>query len=276
MNGENRARWNANLQELCHKFEEFAVSQSILVPDCSTWTTSRLADQLPLSHSTSGKNFAYICASGQLLSMDQLALRGRRPVSPDCPELKLGTTRVVFFYVGPFRRPNRDYGLLFSSMLEFDNQDRASATPFDSGGLIGDSRPPDPNEPAREFLLRHELPVPGHRRYLCLAMNALFEKPLDYIDGIKPKMASPIGLVDKDPRTWTREVRIPDSVAIRSLHLQAVFAPKARVASDPQIEDFFRWCLSQNVDRIEFESAEDSNFEALRRECLGYIRRKLG
>jgi hypothetical protein len=57
--------------------------------------------------------------------------------------------------------------------------------------------------------------------------------------------------------------------------LQAVFAARARVAADPEIEGLFQWCASEGVDRVFLDTPAGNDFEALRRACLDYIRGKL-
>jgi len=267
--------WHDNLTKLCHELEEFAKKASVPIPDCSSSPAATLADSLCLAHSRSGRSFAQICLSGSL-SQERLAANGTRSISPSCVESELGTTNSVFFYVAPFRYPNTACGFLFQPRLELDHRAGASATPFDSGGLVRTFGRLDAGESPRQFLARHELPVPEHRRYLCLSMHTLFENLADYIDGIEPQRNSPIGLSSGDQRRWTHEVRIPDTVELRGGHLQAVFAPKSRVKSDRRIRDFFEWCLTRNVDRIEFETAGGDEFETLRTECVRYMRQKLG
>ena len=61
----------------------------------------------------------------------------------------------------------------------------------------------------------------------------------------------------------------------RSAHLQAVFAPRARVAADPDIEALFAWCRIEQVDTVGFDASRGNDFETPKRECLGYIRREL-
>jgi hypothetical protein len=268
-------QWHANLSKLCSELEDFARSESIALPDCSSSPASTLADSLYLAHSRSARIFGQICESGRLVSQERLAAEGVRPVPAGCASAELGTTASVFFYVAPFRYPSTACGFLFSSTLKPNHKDGASATPFDSGGLTSVFKEDLAAEAPRQFLKRHELPVPDHRRYLCLCMHALFESPMDYVDGIEPKLAGPIGLTRGDQRRWTHEVRVPDAVDLRGGHLQAVFAPKSRVKSDRRIRQFFEWCLIQNVDRIEFETARGDDFEMLRKECIRYVQQKL-
>jgi hypothetical protein len=47
------------------------------------------------------------------------------------------------------------------------------------------------------------------------------------------------------------------------------------VAADREVEDLFQWCVGKGTDRILFDTPHENDFEALRQECLGYIRGKL-
>jgi hypothetical protein len=181
----------------------------------------------------------------------------------------------VFFYVSPFRYPHTGCGLLFAHTLELDYENEGVATPFDSGALVNIFKWRNPAESPQEFLSRHELPIPEHRRYLCQCMDALFHKPEDYVEGLDPRRPGPIGLDGGDHRRWTHEVRIPDRVPVRGSHLQAVFAPKARVAANRAVKEFFKWCATEGVDHISFDTPRGNDFAALRQQCLAYIRHKL-
>jgi len=185
----------------------------------------------------------------------------------------MGTADSVFFYVSPFRYPSTGCGLLFAGTLEHQHQDDGVATPFDSGGLLGIFTRPNSAESPQEFLARHEMPIPEHRGYLRLSMGLLFHKAEDYVEGLTPHRPGPIGLTGGDQRRWTHEVRIPDQVLVRSKHLQAAFAPLARVARDPEIERFFGWCAEEGVDHIAFDTPRGREFEALQKTCLAYVRK---
>jgi len=268
-------RWQANLDGLCRSLEDYAKVNGIGVPNPSSQAAARLSDSLYLAHSTADEKFSDICASGYLVSAARLAADRNESLAPRRTEVALGTAASVFFYVSPFRFPQTGCGFLFAKTLESHRSDEGVATPFDSGGLQGRFTRPDPAEPPRAFRPRHELPIPGHRRYLGLSMGVLFDKPEDYVEGLEPRLPGPIGLTGGDRRRWTHEVRIPERVFVRGSHLQAVFAPKARVAADPEVRDLFQWCVGEGVDHISFDTPRRNDFEALRRECLGYIRRKL-
>ena len=196
-------------------------------------------------------------------------------MAPECTEALMGTAGSVFFYVAPFRYPSTTCGLLFAKTLESRHSNDGVATPFDSGGVWKACTRSNTSEPLREFLSRHELPVPEHRRYLGLSMQVLFHQPEHYVDGSVPRLPGPIGLSGGDQRRWTHEVRIPDKVFLRGGHLQAVFAPRTQVAADPDIESLFEWCAVEGVDRIPFDARRADDFEALQRACRDYIRRKL-
>jgi len=266
-----RHRWKANLDQLCRNLEEYGTTTSPAGPRPSTAGAVRLSDSLYLANSASDKNFSAICASGYLTSA---ALLGKS-LSPDCPEVILETAGSVFFYVSPFRYPSTGCGLLFAHSLELHHDDDGVATPFDSGGLLKKLIRRNPAESPQEFLSRHELPIPEHRRYLRQSMDTLFHRPEDYVEGSHPRWPGPIGLDGGDQRRWTHEVRIPDRVLVRSSHLQAAFAPRARVVANPAVEGLFQWCATEGVDHISFDTPRGDDFEALRRECLAYIRRKL-
>ena len=264
-----RNQWKANLDELCRSLEHY-VSNLLEAPSSSA-TAERLSNSLYLANSASDSNFSAICASGHLSS----ATRIGRSAPPRCPEAILGTVGSVFFYVAPFRYPHTGCGLLFAHTLELQHENDGVATPFDSGGLVKKFDRTNPAVSPQEFLSHHELPIPDHRRYLRQSMDALFHKPEDYVEGLQPRWPGPIGLNGGDERRWTHEVRIPDRVPVRGSHLQAAFAPKARVAANPAVEDLFQWCATEGVDRISFDTPRGDDFEALRRECRDYIRRKL-
>jgi len=235
----------------------------------------RLSHSLYLAHSTASDKFSKICDAGLLLSATQLALRRGEDLRPNSVEVLLGTADSVFLYVAPFRYPNTGCGLLFARSLEEHHLDDGVATPFDSGGLVDVFTRPDPAEPVRAFLSRHELPIPDHRQYLRISLGTLFEKPIDYIEVSEPRWPGPIGLMRGDRRRWTHEVRIPREVWIRTGDLQAVFAPISRATADPEINRLFEWCKSEGVDRISFNTARADDFEALRRECVKYVYSKL-
>jgi hypothetical protein len=234
-----------------------------------------LSGALFLAHSTPDANLPAICRWNQLLCPQGLAnLRGE-PLRPDCAEAALGTGGFVFLYAAPFRFPHTGCGLLFAAELEDDHPDHGIATPFDSGGLVNVFSRLDPTESALGFLARHELPLPEHRRYLRQVMLDLFGHPLDYLEGREPHRPGPIGLTGGDCRRVTHEVRIPDKVFVRIAHLQAAFARTALVTSQPEVENLFRWCSLHGMDFVTFDTPRGDDFEALQRECLAYMRRKL-
>lgn len=264
----------ANLDRLCQELETHA--QSLGIPMGPSPVAEKLSQSLFLAHSTADQKFAQIGAARCLSSNAKLAAELGTTLAADCTEVVLGTSDTVFFYAAPFRYPNTGCGLLYARSLEKDYESTGAATPFDSGGLRRKMVRPDPAEPVQAFLARHELPIPGHRRYLGHVMTALFEKPADYVSGQDPRQPSPLGFTSGDERRWTHEVRIPRLVHVQgSAHLQAVFAPRARVAADPDIEALFAWCRIEQVDTVVFDASRGNDFESLRRECLGYIRREL-
>lgn len=265
----------ANLDELFRTLDAYAITHALSIPNPSSNAATRLSASLYLAHSTSDAKFSNICGTGCLDSAGRLAADSGRILPATCSEVLLGTADSVFFYVSPFRFPHTGCGILFAHSLETHHCHAGVATPFDSGGLVRHVLRPDPSEPPRDFLSRHQLPIPDHRRYLCLSMDVLFGKPEDYVEGVNPHHPGPLGLTNGDQRQWTHEVRIRERVFIRGSHLQAVFATRARVVADPEIESLFQWCARERVDFIAFDTPRGNDFEALRRECLAYIRRRL-
>ena len=233
-----------------------------------------LSSSLYLAHSRSDANFGKICEGGRLLSSDRLAALGI-PLDPSCTGMFMKTTGSVFFYVAPFRYPNTGCGLLFATTLESAHPDEGLAAPFDSGALRNHLTRPDPAESPQAFLSRHELPLPEHRRYLGMCMGTLFRQPGDYVEGADPHLPGPVGLTGGDQRRWTHEVRIPDEVALRSEHLQAVFVPKSALENDARVRAFLHWCATQGVDRITFNAPRGEGFASLQQSCMDYIQRRL-
>lgn len=253
-----------------------AHAQKLELPFVTSPAAEKLSATLFLAHSTTDKKFAKICAAQCISSKGSLAAETGPALPVDCDEVLLGTSNDVFFYAGLFRYPNTSCGLLFSRTLEEEHQEAGVATPFDSGGLRRHVTLPDSAESIQSFLARHEMPIPGYRQYLCQVMTALFAEPKDYLEDVAPCHPCPVGLIGGDSRRWTHEVRIPERVHVQqSSHLLAVFAPKSRVAANPQIRDLFRWCEGENVDTILFNTSRSDDFVALQRECLSYIRREL-
>jgi len=103
----SRHQWQANLDGLCRSLEEYATKNGIGVPNGSSEMAARLSDSLYLAHSTSGEKFSDICASGYLASAASLAAAHNESLAPGCTEVVLGTAGSVFFYVSPFRFPQR-------------------------------------------------------------------------------------------------------------------------------------------------------------------------
>jgi hypothetical protein len=111
---------------------------------------------------------------------------------------------------------------------------------------------------------------------LALCLDLCFVEPMDYVtftDGIHHR-PSPYGIRGGAFRQHTHEVRIPDEVALRSLHLEAVFVA-GRVARHKQAEELARWCLQEKVTFRAFPHGGESDFTALRRESITYLRSKL-
>lgn len=182
----SRPRYEANLVELQERMAAYAKKNGIEVADPAP-DAVRLSQSLYLAHSTASDEFSKICGAKRLLSATQLALRRGEDLRPDSIKVLLGTADSVFLYVAPFRYPNTDCGLLFARSLDEHHMNDGVATPFDSGGLVDVFTRPNPTEPVREFLSRHEPPIPDHREYLRVALGVVFEKPMDYIEGSEPR-----------------------------------------------------------------------------------------
>jgi hypothetical protein len=265
-----------NLARLCHELEIYAESQNSPGLKQSPGASKRLSRALFLANSSSRTTFPLICESGSLVSQEIAAKMKGIAVNPNTCEAIMGTEGDVFFYVGPFRYPSTACGLLFATTLENIQTDEGAAAPFDSGGLLHHIMRSDPNEPPREFLSRHELPIPQHREYLEHSLRLTFGSPTDYVDGVEPLLAGALGLSGGDSRRWTHEVRLPNRVYIRTAHLQAVFATRTVVVEPTgAVERLFKWCARQGVDTVAFDHPKNGNFEELRRQSIEYIRRKL-
>ena len=263
------------MRRLQESLEEYGRAQGIAAPHSPPPEAEALSQSLFLAHSTPDGKFPAICRSNQLLSPAGLARARGRHLRPDSAEAVLGTGEFVFLYAAPFRFPATGCGLLFAASLEDGYREDGASTPFDSGGLVNVFSRPDPNEPARTFQARHELPIPEHRDYLRQAMLLLFDRPLDYVEGGDPVWPGPIGVSGGDRRRWTHEVRIPERVHVRSAHLQAVFARTALVGCDAAVENLCRWCDQHGMEVVTFDMPRGDDFETLQRECIAYIRQKL-
>lgn len=270
----DRERYESNLSRLRQNLDDYASVNQVVVLDESAAVAERLSNHLYLAHSTSDKRFSAICGSGRLTSKTGLATEAGGTVSPNCAESRMGTADSVFFYVAPFRFPQTSCGFLFAPSLESESSGDGVAAPFDSGGLLKVFTRADGTEPPLAFLLRHEMAIPAHRTYLRRSMEVLFGDPGDYLASQETRLPGPIGLSGGDRRRWTHEVRLPKQVCLRSGHLQAVFVPRARVA-DPGIEGLLEWCVREEVDLVSFDLPRGDAFDALQRESLAYIRRKL-
>lgn len=270
-----RSRWEQNLRQLHKRLDRYAAAENIDAAKPPPPEAQALSTSLFLAHSTADKNFSAICASNRLLSPALVAEQTKEAVAPDSVEAILGTAGYVFLYAAPFRHPATGCGFLFAHTLESAYREDGVATPFDSGGLVRKFSRPNAHEPARDFLARHELPIPEHRDYLQRTMTLLSAHPLDYVLGVDPVWPGPIGLTGGDRRRWTHEVRVPDQVSIPTGHLQAVFAPARLVAGDKAVERLFGWCHVEGVDCIPLYTCRGDDFDTLKRRCVEYIREKL-
>jgi hypothetical protein len=105
-------------------------------------------------------------------------------------------------------------------------------------------------------------------------LELLFGSARHYLHGLEPHWPGPIGLSGGDRRRWTHEVRVPDQLAVRTGHLQAVFLPRSHTA-DPPIARLIRWCELEGLDYEDFDTCREDEFETLCRRCVDYIVRKI-
>jgi hypothetical protein len=231
---------------------------------------------LLLANSCSRAAFPKICASNGLLSQAQVAQATSVALEPGIAESVLGTADYVFLYVGSFRYPGTACGLLFKPSLEEHRQQDSCASPFDTGGLVRHMVLPDPSETPLAFHLRHELPVPAHRKVLALTIDLCFGHPTDYLSAVDATHLprSPFGITDGDLRRYTHEVRIPQSVPLRSQHLEAAFVA-GLLGESLAVEDFAEWCLQNGIHYQRFLHPGEGDFNALRREAMGYVMQNL-
>lgn len=270
-------RREQNLKRVLHALEAHLMAQGATPGPANEVSPSaaKISGELFLAHSTSDVNFAKLCPlGGRLLSPAALDASGLKALKADAVERELDTAGYVFLYASSFAFPNSGCGLLFAPSLERERPGEASATPFDSGGLVKVFRRVDMGESARDFFARHELPVSGYRDYLARCLDTLFAAPLDYLAGWEPRFPCPLGLSLGDQRRWTHEVRIPDQVHVRGAHLQALFVPR-RLSLHPEIEPLLNWTLSEGYDVEIFETGRENDFDALKNRCLEYLRAKL-
>jgi hypothetical protein len=263
-----------NLARLCREIQ--GMHGGLLSPADSPRNKlcRRLADNMPLSHATGADTFAKICQSGALLSLTRLDTVAPLDWSSHPVETQLETRDCVFLFAGSFRYPDTSCGFLFRPDLAETHTADGAATPFDSGGLVNNHRPPGGEAPL-DFLRRHEMPVPQYRRYHLLVLDLLFDDPWHYVDGVNPIRQGPVQLAaaQSDARRWTFEVRLMDELPIRS-NLQAVFSPLFASESDSVPETLYRY-RTEGVDIIEYpglRGSDEFNFELMKRKCEAYIR----
>lgn len=265
-----------NSARLCQELRDYAGAQG-LSPEMRDSRPRVISEGLLLSHATSLQKMRRVADSRELLSQREVARRTGKTQMAQTTETLLGTDDDVFFFLAPFRYPHTHCGLLFGRSLEEHHAASASATPFDSGGLHDPPKclRPDPSEPVAAFLARHQLPIPEHRVYLELTLTILFASPWDYIEGVDPRTAGPIGLTGGDARRWTHEVRIPTAVPLDRNHLKALFVSVAAVEGDAEIGLLDEWCRGQAIDTVYIDTPGRDDFEALRRQSISYLRQRL-
>ena len=266
----SRAILESNLRRLREQLVDYAARNSLSPPDEKhAALAGRIAEQIPLSHGTSGVNFAKITEARALVCPAQLP-----GWSPACTEGRLGTGDGVCLFAAPFGYPKSECGFLFHYTLDDAERTTGIATPFDSGGLRNIFVRPSSSESAVEFLRRHEVPIPEHRTLLRATLEWLFADPWDYVCGVDPRHPGPMGLEGGDRRRWTHEVRIHGRVEI-GWYLEAVFVAASR-ANDGRVQDFLEHCDNLGVYWEKFDTPHGNEFTILKKRSIEYLRTKLG
>jgi len=238
-----------------------------------------LAWKMPLSHTTTAKNFGTILESGELLSRRRMDQEARRAIDPKNQPIEyvLSTEDDVFLFAGPFSYPQGTRGFLWEAELERVEDIDGDASPFDSGGLVRRFTLPDPREPHRAFLDRHRLPLWEHRRYLERKLLDFFEDAGDYITVAPDEETSIIdpvvGLTGGDRRRWTHEVRVNDRLPVE-LRLLAVFV--SRGAALAHSSGALREWRARGVEIVWYQEEEGGDFAAMWRECIDFLDVHLG
>jgi hypothetical protein len=265
----DRTVLEGNLKRLHQQLADHAARHGLSAAGCDRGDLAgRIAERIPLSHGTSGVNFAKIAEKRVLLSPERLP-----GWSQTCTEGKLGTGDGVFLFAGPFSYPKSECGFLFHYTLEDAEKAMGVATPFDSGGLCSVFTRASSSESVVDFLRRHEMPIPGHRTLLRASLESLFSDPWDYVHGADPLHPGPIGLVGGDRRRWTHEVRIHDQLGF-DCFLEAVFVAAGR-ANDRRVEGFLEHCDNLDVYWERIDAPHGNEFSALKKHCVDYLRKKL-
>lgn len=193
-------------------------------------SAQQAAGAMPLSHTTSEKRMPGTIKVGALLSPE---MRSERPRSVDA---LLNGGDEICFYLGSAAFPGNEFGFLFSSTLTSSCRDRASATPFDSGGCMRRyDLPPGTNRLAH--VRSHKMPVPECREYLGDLLASHFMNSNAYLAG-QPFTCPVCMKVLDDPHNMpdydlglvrTHEVRISGRVDLEFPSLLAIFAPQGNV-----------------------------------------------
>ncbi|MBI5369424.1 MAG: hypothetical protein HZA54_20490 [Planctomycetes bacterium] len=220
---------SANLRRLSQELSEFADKS----PPCDSRRAANqalageVASKMLLCNARGNTGFRSAITEQMILSRAEQLRRNpalKRPSDDISDEAVLGTQDCVFLFCGPPRYAN-PFLLVFKPEVEMEiRAEEPVASPFDSGGLRTKMRPMDTDAQRREFLERHELPVPEYREFLASTLATLFDSPWNYLDGIPPDPLGPLDLTDGDARRWTFEVRFRTQLAL-DLHLSAVLVP---------------------------------------------------
>ncbi len=232
---ENLARLRQELLHYANLKPSLAKRHMSADEDCE-----RFAAGMPLCHSCGSSAFQQICSGKDTLMstkrLVELGIRSLDPRGSSRVEELLGTIDNVFTFAGPFRYPYTECGFLFTSGTEHSfaiddigntlpaGQRRATASPFDTGGIIDYLLPNVALANQIQFHRRHEIPVPDYRSYFRETLSILFSSPWHYLDGTGPDDPGPIEVKEGDDRRWTFEVRFKSELPLPG-NLLAVFLP---------------------------------------------------
>ena len=249
-----------NLRKLTSQLSAQCTSGS----DERSQASARLADNLPLAHSTpSLRVFKDIDSSGCLLSADRLLHQKKIPSANT--EKRLGTAVYAFTYCGAARLPYaKGCALLFRSEVEKNSasgSEKMEATPFDSGGIVKVYMPGADQGKQRQFLDRFTLPVPGYRTVLGRFMACYFGKIEDYVNGVvkpnpKPPWITKAAFL-RDARAWTFEVRFED--ALSTEYIEAVIVERAASSVNTWLRKWLNKARQQNIEVRYYDVMENDD-----------------
>lgn len=124
----------------------------------------------------------------------------------------------LYFSVG---RANDFGGVVLVISPDCEKEKNGSSTPFDSGGMIYGYIHPLSKQGKKEratFIEESKFPLSSWRQRFGAYLASFFQIPEDYMTG-RPNRSDPEGILsdpDNEPRAWTFEVRICESLDMRN------------------------------------------------------------